>query len=182
MRFPFTVTDISLREISFHSCLSLFKGMMRSFKPFMRICVIIVRATVRMVTRCQNRTQPKLTTIDQLHPSQTSVPLNTPACAVKPMSLLPNIPATGIPARPQKNSDFPAAAVPMRLKARLYTSVGINRAAIKRSSPGTHSTGTRTAGKDDEHTSPYPRNAGTVHGGRRRTGALDYCAGYPHPF
>ena len=99
----------------------------------MRICVNIVRETVRMVTQCQNQTQPKLTMIEQLHPSNKSAPLNTPACAVKPTSLLPITAATGIPARPPKNSDHPAVAVPMILKTRYHTLVGINPAAIKRS-------------------------------------------------
>ena len=98
----------------------------------MRICVNIVRETVRMVTQCQNQTQPKLTMIEQLHPSNKSAPLNTPACAVKPTSLLPITAATGIPARPPKNSDHPAVAVPMILKTRYHTLVGINPAAIKR--------------------------------------------------
>ena len=48
-----------------------------------------------MVTQCQNQTQLKLTMIEQLHPSNKSAPLNTPACAVKPTSLLPIMAATG---------------------------------------------------------------------------------------
>ena len=147
----------------------------------MRICVNIVRETVRMVTQCQNQTQPKLTMIDQLHPSNKRAPLNTPACAVKPTSLLPITVATGMPARPPKNTEHPAAVVPI-LKARYHTLVGINRAAIKRSAPGTPGTGTRTAGKDDERTPPYPRTAGAVHGGRQPARTLDHGAGTPYPF
>ncbi len=113
----------------------------------MRICVNIVRNTVRMVTQCQNQTQPKLTMIDQLHPSNKSAPLNTPACAVKPTSLLPITAATGTPARPQKNSDHPAVAVPIILKTRYHTRVGINPAAIKQSAYRTPGTGTRTQAK-----------------------------------
>ena len=99
-----------------------------------------------MVTQCQNQTQPKLTMIEQLHPSNKSAPLNTPACAVKPTSLLPITTATGIPARLQKNSDHPAVAVPMILKTRYHTRVGINPAAIKRRAFGTFGTGSRIAG------------------------------------
>jgi len=86
-----------------------------------------------MVTQCQNQQQPKLTLIDQLHLSYKNVPLNTPAGAVKPTPPLPIMPATGMPAYPPKNSEHPAVAVIVRLKARLHTAAGINPAAIKRS-------------------------------------------------
>jgi hypothetical protein len=66
----------------------------------MRICVIKVRETVRLVTQCKNQPNAQSTTLNQLHLYNEGASMNTPAHAVKYTNSMQEMSAIGKRARP----------------------------------------------------------------------------------